>query len=110
MKASIYYPLFVMVFFCSCSTMNNKSTAIDNGDLAMVALNDEDPKIRKIATKKLTKQGDLAMVALNDEDPKIRKIATKKLTEEGDLAMIILNEKDLSVKKIAVRKNRKYQH
>jgi len=81
-----------------------KVSGADQGTLANIAFNDEDPQVRMTAVKSLTDQGALAHVAFNDEDFVVRGTAVRRLTDQGSLAHVAFNDKDLSVRHEAVKR------
>ena len=81
-----------------------KVSGADQGALANIAFNDEDPQVRMTAVKSLTDQGTLAHVAFNDEDFVVRGTAVRRLTDQGALAHVAFNDKDISVRHEAVKR------
>lgn len=81
-----------------------KMSGADQGALANIAFNDEDPQVRMTAVKSLTDQGALAHVAFNDKDFVVRGTAVRRLTDQGALAHVAFNDKDLTVRHEAVKR------
>lgn len=81
-----------------------KMSGADQGALANIAFNDEDPQVRMTAVKSLTDQGALAHVAFNDKDFVVRGTAVRRLTDQGVLAHVAFNDKDLTVRHEAVKR------
>jgi beta-lactamase regulating signal transducer with metallopeptidase domain len=81
-----------------------KVSGADQGALANIAFNDEDPQVRMTAVKSLTDQGALAHVAFNDKDFVVRGTAVERLTDQGALAHVAFNDKDLTVRHKAVKR------
>lgn len=81
-----------------------KVSGADQGALANIAFNDEDPQVRMTAVKSLTDQGALAHVAFNDKDFVVRGTAVRRLTDQGALAHVAFNDKDLTVRHEAVKR------
>lgn len=81
-----------------------KMSGADQGALANIAFNDEDPQVRMTAVKSLTDQGALAHVAFNDKDLTVRHEAVKRLTDQGALAHVAFNDKEYSVRGTAIER------
>ncbi|WP_149915374.1 hypothetical protein [Sphingobacterium cavernae] len=100
-----FYLLFTVNFLFFFTKINGQSFNVtDQIELGNIARNEEDPKLRKIAIKKITDQIELGNIARNEEDPKLRKIAIKKITDQIELGNIASNEEDPKLRKIAIKK------
>ena len=62
------------------------SSAIDRTPtkiiLIEVTLDDEDPRIRKMALERVTDRSVFKQIALNDKDPEVRKLALARITDQ----------------------------
>lgn len=72
--------------------------------LTWVAINDEDPKIRKIATFKLTNQDTLNTIAKTDKDKYVRLEAVKKIINKATINEIMKKEKETIIRELAISK------
>ena len=79
MKKILYLIFSTSFLFLFLTTKAQNSIITDQIELGIIASNEKDPKLRKIAIEKITDQIELGIIASNEEDPKLRKIAIKKM-------------------------------
>ena len=79
----------------------------DQGVLAKIALEAEDPSVRARAVEKLTDQALLAKIAVEDENYNVRHHAVWRLTDQALLAKIAVEDEDPGVRDAATAKLKK---
>ena len=79
----------------------------DQGVLAKIALEAEDPSVRARAVEKLTDQALLAKIAVEDENYNVRHHAVQRLTDQALLAKIAVEDEDPGVRDAATAKLKK---
>jgi len=76
----------------------------DQRELAKIALEDKDGRVRRAAAEKLTDQALLARIAAEDKDWNVRRADVEKITDQALLAKIAGEEKDRDIRRAVAAK------
>ena len=95
--------MLLVVIGCGPSVETVERTT-DQSELAKIALEAKDKRVRLFAAAKLTDQTLLAKLALEPKNNDRRRVAVERLTDQALLAKLALEEKDKELGRVAVSK------